>query len=118
MYFTPKEKEQISSIKCFYPLGGQSNFKFSYNENEIKNQESHYKKYPDTKLNYDILNLQNNGLNNHLNERNYSIKTNYEYGKENLNIYKNEYPVEKNQSSIKVTQKPGGYSCVHYAKEQ
>ena len=71
-------------------------------------------------MNYDIVNLQDNGINNNqnINMRNCSIKTDYNFGKEKFNIFKNEYPKESQQSSIKVTQKPGGFSCVQFAKEQ
>ena len=118
MFFTSNNKEQQSSIKCVYPPGGQSNFQFSYKD--AKPDKINCKKYPDTKMNYDIVNLQDNGINNNqnINMRNCSIKTNYNFGKEKFNIFKNEYPKESQQSSIKVTQKPGGFSCVQFAKEQ
>ena len=118
MYFISKNQEQPQSIKCVYPPGGQSNFQFSYKD--AKPDKINCKKYPDIKMNYDIVNLQDNGNNNNqnLNMRNNSIKTNFNFGKENLNIFKNEYPKEIQQPSIKVTQKPGGFSCVQFAKEQ
>ena len=110
-------QEQTSSIKCFYPPGGQSNFQFLYAD--AKPEISNFKKFPDTKTNYDILNLQYNGMNNaQINQRNCSIKTDYVYGKEKCNIFKNEFPDQLPQSSIKVTQMPGGNSRVRFASQQ
>ena len=45
------------------------------------------------------------------NQRNCSITTDYVYGKEKCNIFKNEFPEEPKQSSIKITQMPGGNYC-------
>ena len=106
--------QQFSSIKCNCPPGGQSDFQFTY-QNAPNTQFSNFKKFPDSKANYNILNLaekENNGFytNNDMN-RNQSIKTNYTYGLEKCNIFKNEFPEEPKQSSIKITQMPGGNYC-------
>ena len=52
------------------------------------------------------------------NQSNCSITTDYVYGKEKCNIFKNEFPDQLPQSSIKVTQMPGGNSRVRFASQQ
>ena len=52
------------------------------------------------------------------NQRNCSIKTDCVCGKEKCNIFKNEFPDQLPQSSIKVTQMPGGNSRVRFASQQ
>ena len=42
----------------------------------------------------------------------------YTFGKEKCNIFKNEFPDQLPQSSIKVTQMPGGNSRVRFASQQ
>ena len=144
MYF--EGREQTSSIRCTNPPGGQSNFQFLYNDPQP--DKCNFKKFPDTKNNYNILTLEskenNQDMGNNV-QRNCSIKTNYEYGKEQCNIFHNQFPQEGKQSSIKtnyqtgtekcnifhnqfpqegpqssirVTQMPGGNSHVRYAVQQ
>lgn len=102
--------ETNSSIKCHYPPGGQSNFQFLY-QNPTPD-EVHFNKFPDTKVNYNILNLQDTKENCGMasNVRNQSIRTDYLNGKEKVNIFKNQYNDQYVQPSIKVTQMPGGNS--------
>ena len=138
-------KEQTSSIRCKCPPGGQSNFQFLYND--AQPEKCNFKKHPDTKSNYNILTLESKENNQDVSnaQRNCSIKTNYEYGKEKCNIFHNQFPQEAKQSSIKtnyetgnekcnifhnqfpqeapqssirVTQMPGGNSHVRYAAQQ
>ena len=143
MYF--EGKEQTSSIRCKCPPGGQSNFQFLYND--AQPEKCNFKKHPDSKSNYNILTLESKENNQDMSnaQRNCSIKTNYEYGKEKCNIFHNQFPQEGKQSSIKtnyetgnekcnifhnqfqqeapqssirVTQMPGGNSHVRYAAQQ
>ena len=138
-------KEQTSSIRCKCPPGGQSNFQFLYND--AQPEKCNFKKHPDSKSNYNILTLESKENNQDVSnaQRNCSIKTNYEYGKEKCNIFHNQFPQEAKQSSIKtnyetgtekcnifhnqfpqeapqssirVTQMPGGNSHVRYAAQQ
>ena len=138
-------KEQTSSIRCKCPPGGQSNFQFLYND--AQPEKCNFKKHPDSKSNYNILTLESKENNQDMSnaQRNCSIKTNYEYGKEKCNIFHNQFPQEGKQSSIKtnyetgnekcnifhnqfpqeapqssirVTQMPGGNSHVRYAAQQ
>ena len=138
-------KEQTSSIRCQNPPGGKSNFQFLYND--AQPEKCNFKKYPDSKSNYNILTLESKENNQDMSnaQRNCSIKTNYEYGKEKCNIFHNQFPQEGKQSSIKtnyetgtekcnifhnqfpqeapqssirVTQMPGGNSHVRYAAQQ
>ena len=134
-------KEQTSSIRCQCPPGGQSNFKFIYDD--AQPDKCNYKKHPDSKSNYNIVTLEskennqsigNNGQKSHI-KTNYdcgkeqynifhnqfpkegpksSIKTNYEYGNEQCNIFHNQFPKEGKHSSIKVTQNPGGNSKMRF----
>ena len=116
MYF--EGDQQFSSIKCQYPPGGQSNFQFLYGD--ARPEKSHFNKFPDTKVNYNILNLQETKENcgNAQNIRNCSIRTDYSNGKEKVNIFKGQYNDQYIQPSIKVTQMPGGNSHVRFAKNQ
>lgn len=117
MYF--EGPQEFSSIKCQYPPGGQDNFQFSYN-GPYQPPQSHFNKFPDTKVNYNILNLQSTKENNGMsqNVRNCSIRTDYNNGREKVNIFKNQYNDNYIQPSIRVTQMPGGNSRVAYAKNQ
>lgn len=116
MFFEGQEAN--SSKKCNYPPGGSSNFQFLY-PNACP-ESNYFNKFPDTKVNYNILNLQqnqnemkeNDGMN-----RNCSIRTDYMNGKEKVNIFKQEYNDQYIQPSIKVTQMPGGNSRVCYAQQ-
>ena len=109
MYF--EGKEQNSSIRCKCPPGGQSNFQFLYDD--AQPEKCNFKKHPDTKSNYNILTLEskenNQGMSNA--QRNCSIKTNYEYGKEQYNIFHNQFPEEGKQSSIKTNYETGNEKC-------
>ena len=109
MYF--EGKEQNSSIRCKCPPGGQSNFQFLYDD--AQPEKCNFKKHPDTKSNYNILTLEskenNQGMSNA--QRNCSIKTNYEYGKEQCNIFHNQFPEEGKQSSIKTNYETGNEKC-------
>ena len=117
MYF--EGEQQFSSIKCQYPPGGQTHFQFSYNGNPQPDQV-HFNKFPDTKVNYNILNLQDTKENCGMaqNVRPCSIRTDYTNGKEKVNIFKGQYGAPNVQPSIKVTQMPGGNSRVAFAKQQ
>ena len=113
MYF--EGEEHLSSIKCKCPPGGQSNFKFIYED--AKPDKCNFRKYPDTKNGYNILNLEakeNCCIESNV-PRNCSKKMNYDCGKGKCNIFHNEFPAEAQQPSIKVTQMPGGNSRVRYA---
>lgn len=116
MYFDGPQ--QVNSIKCHYPPGGQSNFKFLHDNPQP--DACHYKKFPDSKAGYNILNLQGSNENDMgaANIRNCSIKTDYQVGKEKVNIFKGQYNYDYIQPSIKVTQNPGGNSHVMYAGNQ
>ena len=96
MYF--EGKEQTSSIRCKCPPGGQSNFQFLYND--AQPEKCNFKKHPDSKSNYNILTLETKENNQDMSnaQRNCSIKTNYEYGKEKCNIFHNQFPQEAKQS--------------------
>ena len=132
-------KEQIFSKRCQCPPGGQSNFKFMYDD--AQPDKCNFKKHPDSKSNYNIvtleskennLNMGNNAQKSHI-KTNYnigkeqynifhnqfpkegpksSIKTNYEYGNEKCNIFHNQFPQGEKHSSIRVTQNPGGNSNI------
>ena len=54
MYF--EGKEQTSSIRCKCPPGGQSNFKFLYDD--AQPDKCNFKKHPDSKSNYNIVTLE------------------------------------------------------------
>ena len=95
-------KEQTSSIRCNCPPGGQSNFQFLYNN--AQPDKTNFKKFPDTKTNYNILTFESKENNQSMgndHQKNSSIKTNYEYGKEQYNIFHNQFPQEGPKSSIK-----------------
>ena len=138
-------KEQTSSIRCQCPPGGQSNFKFLYDD--AQPDKCNFKKHPDSRSNYNIVTLEskennqsmgNNVQKSHI-KTNYdtgkeqynifhnqfpkegpksSIKTNYEYGNEKCNIFHNQFPQGEKQSSIKVTQNPGGNSNFIFNQQQ
>lgn len=115
MYFAGQEN--TSSKKCCYPPGGSSKFQFLYDN--ASPDPIHFNKYPDTKANYNILNLQQiNGeeKENTSVNKNISIKTDYSNGREKVNIFKNEYNDQFIQPSIKITQQPGGNSKVCYSQ--
>lgn len=109
MYFDGEETN--SSIKCNYQAWGQSNIQFGCGMQMPAN--NHFNKFPDTKCNYNIINLQGQNENtDSSNIRNCSIKTNYDYGKGNVNIFKGEFKNQVNQPcGIKVMQRPGGNPC-------
>ena len=109
MYF--EGKEQTSSIRCKCPPGGQSNFQFLYND--AQPEKCNFKKHPDSKSNYNILTLESKENNQDMSnaQRNCSIKTNYEYGKEKCNIFHNQFPQEGKQSSIKTNYETGNEKC-------
>ena len=117
MYF--EGNQEFSSIKCQYPPGGQTHFQFSYGGNTHP-EPSHFNKFPDTKVNYNILNLQDTKENCAMaqNIRNCSIRTDYNNGREKVNIFKGQYNDQYVQPSIKVTQMPGGNSRVAYSQYQ
>ncbi|MCQ2818806.1 MAG: hypothetical protein MJ252_16190 [archaeon] len=110
MYFDGPE--QNSSIKCNYQAWGQSNIQFGCQGN-YQPQQHFFNKYPDTKSNYNIINLQRCNENcDTSNVRNSSIKTDYSYGKGNVNIFKGEFRNQTYQPcGIKVMQNPGGNQC-------
>ena len=109
MYF--EGQEQYSSIRCKCPPGGQSNFQFLYND--AQPEKSNFKKHPDSKSNYNILTLESKENCQDMNntQRNCSIKTNYETGKEKCNIFHNQFPQEGKQSSIKTNYETGNEKC-------
>ena len=93
-------KEQTSSIRIKCPPGGQSNFQFTYENAEP--DKCNFKKHPDSKSNYNILTLEEKENHNIVNQqRNCSKKMNYQTGKEQYNIFHNQFPQEGKQSSIK-----------------
>ena len=105
-------KEQTSSIRCKCPPGGQSNFQFLHDD--AKPDKCNFKKFPDSKANYNILTLESKENNQNMGnnpQRNCSIKTNYEYGKEQYNIFHNQFPQEAKQSSIKTNYEFGNEKC-------
>ena len=104
-------KEQTSSIRCKCPPGGQSNFQFLYDN--AQPEKCNFKKHPDSKSNYNILTLESKENSQDMGnaQRNCSIKTNYEYGKEQCNIFHNQYPEEGKQSSIKTNYETGTEKC-------
>ena len=138
-------KEQTFSKRCQCPPGGQSNFKFLYDD--AQPDKCNFKKHPDSRSNYNIVTLEskennqsmgNNVQKSHI-KTNYdtgkeqynifhnqfpkegpksSIKTNYEYGNEKCNIFHNQFPQGEKQSSIKVTQNPGGNSNFIFNQQQ
>ena len=138
-------KEQAFSKRCQCPPGGQSNFKFLYDD--AQPDKCNFKKHPDSRSNYNIVTLEskennqsmgNNVQKSHI-KTNYdtgkeqynifhnqfpkegpksSIKTNYEYGNEKCNIFHNQFPQGEKQSSIKVTQNPGGNSNFIFNQQQ
>ena len=105
-------KEQTSSIRCQNPPGGKSNFQFLYDDPQP--DKCNFKKHPDSKSNYNILTLESKENNQSMGNnpgRNCSIKTNYEYGKEQCNIFHNQFPEEGKQSSIKTNYQTGSEKC-------
>ena len=95
-------KEQTSSIRCQCPPGGKSNFQFTYDN--AQPDKCNYKKHPDSKSNYNIVTLEekeNNQGSGNIQQRNCSKKMNYQTGKEQYNIFHNQFPEEGKQSSIK-----------------
>ena len=98
--------------KCKYPPGGESKFQFLYQN--AQPEQINFNKFPDSKVNYNILNLQetkeNCGINSNI--RNCSIRTDYQNGREKVNIFKNQYNDNYVQPSLKVTQMPGGNHCI------
>ena len=111
MYF--EGPETISSKKCKYPPGGESKFQFLYNNAHI--DKCNFNKYPDTKTNYNIITMQDTKENCGIiaNNRPCSIKTDYQNGKEKINIFKNQYNDHYVQPSLKVMQRPGGNNCTN-----
>ena len=138
-------KEQTSSIRCKCPPGGQSNFKFLYDD--AQPDKCNFKKHPDSKSNYNIVTLEskeniqsmgNDSGKSHI-KTNYDvgkeqynifhnqfpkegkqsrIRTNYNSGNEQYNIFHNQFPQGEKQSSIRVTQNPGGNSKVLFNNQQ
>ena len=104
-------KEQTSSIRCKCPPGGQSNFQFLYDN--AQPEKFNIKKHPDSKSNYNIQTLESKENSQDMGnaQRNCSIKTNYEYGKEKWNIFHNQFPQEGKQSSIKTNYQTGNKKC-------
>ena len=108
-------KEQNSSIRCKCPPGGQSNFKFLYDD--AQPDKCNFKKHPDSKNNYNIVTLEckeNNQIIGNNNQKSH-IKTNYDYGKEQYNIFHNQFPKEIKQSKIKTNYNLGNeqYNIFH-----
>ena len=92
-------KEQIFSKRCQCPPGGQSNFKFLYDD--AQPDKCNFKKHPDSKSNYNIVTLESkeNNLNIGNNAQKSHIKTNYNIGKEQYNIFHNQFPDEPKQGN-------------------
>jgi hypothetical protein len=113
MYF--EGKEQTSSIRCKCPPGGQSNFKFLYDD--AQPDKCNFKKHPDSKSNYNIVTLESkeNIQDMGNNPQKSHIKTNYDYGKEQYNIFHNQFPKEGKQSRIKTNYNSGNeqYNIFH-----
>ena len=108
-------KEQIFSKKCQCPPGGQSNFKFLYDD--AQPDKCNFKKHPDSRSNYNILTLESKENNQNMgnNCQKSHIKTNYETGKEQYNIFHNQFPKEEKQSRIKTNYNSGNeqYNIFH-----
>ena len=108
-------KEQISSKRCKCPPGGQSNFKFLYDDPQP--DKCNFKKHADSKNNYNIVTLESKENNQSLGNVNPKshIKTNYDYGKEQYNIFHNQFPKEEKHSKIKTNYNSGNeqYNIFH-----
>ena len=108
-------KEQTFSKRCQCPPGGQSNFKFMYDD--AQPDKCNFKKHPDSKSNYNIVTLEakENNLNMGNNGQKSHIKTNYVIGKEQYNIFHNQFPKEAKQSKKKTNYNVGNeqYNMFH-----
>lgn len=113
--FFDDNKQNVSSIRCNGHPGGYSSIK-DLNSIEGENQLkfSTNKRFPDSKVNYNIVNLQskeNDAITGNTNpQRICSKKTGYEIGKGTFNLNNGVFPNEAKQSSIKILQTPGGNS--------
>lgn len=116
MFFDGEVQNSSKKITC--PPGGNSNFQFLHPD--PKPDACNFKKFPDSRSNYNIVNLESkeNAVYQDNVQRNCSVKTGYEFGKEKCNIFHNQFPEQAKQPSIKVTQMPGGNSHVRYAPYQ
>jgi len=108
-------KEQTFTKKSQIPPGGQSKFKFMYDD--AQPDKCNYKKHPDTKNDYNIVTLESKENNQCMgnNVQKSHIKTNYDYGKEQYNIFHNQFPKEGKQSRIKTNYNQGNeqYNIFH-----
>ena len=108
-------KEQTSSIRCKCPPGGESNFKFLYDDPQP--DKCNFKKHPDSKNNYNIVTLESKENTQIIgnNPKQSQKKTNYECGKEQYNIFHNQFPKEAKQSKKKTHYNVGNeqYNMFH-----
>ena len=108
-------KEQTFSKRCQCPPGGQSNFKFMYDD--AQPDKCNFKKHPDSKNNYNIVTLESKENTQIIgnNPKQSHKKTNYECGKEQYNIFHNQFPKEVKQSKKKTNYNVGNeqYNMFH-----
>ena len=108
-------KEQTFTKKSQIPPGGQSKFKFMYDD--AKPEKCNFKKHPDSKNNYNIVTLESKENTQIIgnNPKQSQKKTNYECGKEQYNIFHNQFPNEPKQSKIKTNYNSGNeqYNIFH-----
>ena len=108
-------KEQTFSKRCQCPPGGQSNFKFMYDD--AQPDKCNFKKHPDSKNNYNIVTLESKENTQIIgnNPKQSHKKTNYECGKEQYNIFHNQFPKEAKQSKKKTNYNVGNeqYNMFH-----
>ena len=108
-------KEQTFSKRCQCPPGGQSNFKFLYDD--AQPDKCNFKKHPDSRSNYNIVTLESKENNQRMgnNVQKSHIKTNYDTGKEQYNIFHNQFPKEEKQSKKKTNYISGNeqYNIFH-----
>jgi hypothetical protein len=139
MNFESYNKEnKKTSIKCHQAPGGNTNFSLGWGSENTSVPQNRSHKRSNSGSDYNIISgekfttnetvktedkenvsvnktqpmMHNNGFLNFNNQdKNFSIKTNYETGKNQFDIFKNEQPDgSKTHSSIKVQHAPGGNS--------
>lgn len=112
-------RQKVQSVKCNFPPGGQSNFVMGWgqtNEPVIRNT-----KYPNKNYNTNDYNSVNSGDKENVNKLNIvaGITTQNRdggYGKAKINLF-NDYNYSEKNTSIKVSQQPGGKSNICFGTD-